>query len=247
MLIDCQIRSADANGYSEPVRLIVLDAMMASDRQSSRRHGNIASATALRICRESRSTNASTMTDISNLHNVDDLLRALDAGARPKYVLFWGHQPNADGSIGKGCFSQWFEASFEVEGQFYLTAEHFMMAEKARLFGDLETRASILAARTPAEAKKLGRGVQGFDEALWELARFDIVVRANEAKFSQNRVLRDYLLTTGDRVLVEASPVDRIWGIGLAANDERALDPREWCGLNLLGFALMEVRAAVGV
>jgi ribA/ribD-fused uncharacterized protein len=183
------------------------------------------------------------MTDILNLRSVEDLLLALEAGTTPKYVLFWGHQPNADGSIGKGCFSQWFETSFQVDGQTYLTAEHFMMAEKARLFGDGETRASILAARTPAEAKKLGRGVKGFDDALWEQARFAIVVRANEAKFSQNQALRDYLLTTGDRVLVEASPVDRIWGIGLAANDERALEPRSWCGLNLLGFALMEVRA----
>lgn len=183
------------------------------------------------------------MTDTLNLRSVEDLLRALEAGATPKYVLFWGHQPNADGSIGKGCFSQWFEASFQVDGQTYLTAEHFMMAEKARLFDDQETRTSILAARTPAEAKKLGRGVKGFDDALWEQGRFDIVVRANNAKFSQNRALRDYLLNTGDRVLVEASPVDRIWGIGLAANDERALEPRAWCGLNLLGFALMEVRA----
>ncbi len=183
------------------------------------------------------------MTDILNLRTVEDLLRALEAGATPKYLLFWGHQPNADGSIGKGCFSQWFEASFDADGQTYLTAERFMMAEKARLFGDVETRVSILAARTPAEAKKLGRGVKGFDDVLWEGARFDIVVRANEAKFSQNQALRDYLLTTGDRVLVEASPVDRIWGIGLAANDERALEPRSWCGLNLLGFAQMEVRA----
>lgn len=192
-------------------------------------------------------TNGSNMTDILNLRSVEDLMRALEAGATPKYVLFWGHQPNDDGSIGKGCFSQWFEASFLVDGQTYLTAEHFMMAEKARLFGDMATRARILAAKTPAEAKKLGRGVQGFDDALWEQACFDIVVRANEAKFSQNRALQDYLLTTGDRVLVEASPVDRIWGIGLAANDERALEPRTWCGLNLLGFALMEVRARLAV
>lgn len=74
--------------------------------------------------------------------------------------------------------------------------------------------------------------MKGFDDAIWEQSRLDIVVRANEAKFSQNQALRDYLPTTGDRVLVEASPVDRIWGIGVAANDERALEPSAWCGLN---------------
>ncbi|PTT79302.1 DUF1768 domain-containing protein [Pelomonas sp. HMWF004] len=183
------------------------------------------------------------MPDLLNLRTVEGLLRALDEGAAPTYVFFWGHQPNADGSIGKGCFSQWFEASFETDGQSYLTAEHFMMAEKARLFADEGTRARILAARTPAEAKKLGRGVAGFDDAVWEQSRFDIVVRANEAKFSQNPAMRDYLLKTGEHVLVEASPVDPVWGIGLAAADLRAADPRAWCGLNLLGFALMEVRA----
>lgn len=183
------------------------------------------------------------MNNILNLRSVEDLKRALDAGAAPSYLLFWGHRPSAEGAIGKSCFSQWFEASFEVEGQRYPTAEHFMMAEKARVFGDFETRASILSARSPDEAKTLGRRVKGFDDATWDQARFDIVVRANEAKFSQNPGLQAFLLGTGDRVLVEASPVDPIWGIGLAANDERALQPHQWCGLNLLGFALMEVRA----
>lgn len=183
------------------------------------------------------------MTEALNPRSVEDLLCSLDAGATPKYLFFWGHQPNADGSVGKGCFSQWFEASFEVEGQRYPTAEHFMMAEKARFFRDEAVRARILGVRTAAEAKKLGRTVNGFDDAAWEPVRFDIVVRANEAKFAQNRALRDYLLDTGDRVLVEASPLDSIWGIGLAASDAAALDPRSWCGLNLLGFALMEVRS----
>jgi ribA/ribD-fused uncharacterized protein len=186
------------------------------------------------------------MTESSTPHTVEDLLRTLDAGASPQYLLFWGHQPNADGSVGKTCFSQWFEAGFEVDGQRYPTAEHFMMAEKARLFGDEGARRRILASRTPAEAKKLGRTVQAFDDATWERARFETVVQANEAKFSQNLALRDYLLATHDRVLVEASPVDRIWGIGLAANDAAAADPRRWRGLNLLGFALMEVRSRLG-
>ncbi|KQU80446.1 MULTISPECIES: NADAR family protein [unclassified Rhizobacter] len=183
------------------------------------------------------------MIEAVNPRTVDDLLRSLDAGATLKYLLFWGNQPNVDGSIGKGCLSQWFEAGFEVDGQHYLTAEHFMMAEKARLFGDEAARFRILACRTPAEAKKLGRTVEAFDNAVWETARFEIVVTANHAKFSQNLAMRDYLLATGSRVLVEASPVDRIWGIGLAANDMAALHPGAWLGLNLLGFALMEVRS----
>jgi len=70
----------------------------------------------------------------------------------------------------------------------------------------------------------------------------DLIVAGNMAKFGQHPDLREFLLGTGDRVLVEASPRDRIWGIGLAAGDERATSPDDWLGLNLLGFALMEVR-----
>jgi ribA/ribD-fused uncharacterized protein len=174
--------------------------------------------------------------------SVQELLHAMAQGLAPRFLPFWGHQPAADGSIGKTCMSQWFEAGFEVDGQHYATAEHCMMAGKARLFGDEAAHAAIVRCRTPGEAKKLGRGIQGFDDARWEQARFGIVVQANLAKFSQNPALAGYLLSTGDRVLVEASPVDAIWGIGLAADDARATDPAQWRGLNLLGFALMQVR-----
>jgi ribA/ribD-fused uncharacterized protein len=163
--------------------------------------------------------------------------------AAPEFLFFWGHQPTADGSIGKSCMSQWFEAPFEVDGTTYRTAEHFMMAEKARLFDDTGTRERVLLAPTPAEAKKLGRGVRDFDEGVWTHSRFDIVVRANAAKFSQNPALRSYLLRTGEHILVEASPLDAIWGIGLAATHPDAHHPEAWPGLNLLGFALMVVRA----
>ncbi|ABX38389.1 conserved hypothetical protein [Delftia acidovorans SPH-1] len=183
------------------------------------------------------------MTTTDHIASLQDLQHAMAQGLTPRFLPFWGHQPAADGSIGKTCMSQWFEAGFEVEGQHYPTAEHFMMAGKARLFGDEAAHAAIVRCRTPGEAKKLGRGIQGFDEAAWVAARMDIVVRANEAKFSQNPALARYLLNTGDRVLVEASPVDAIWGIGLAADDVRATDPARWQGLNLLGFALMQVRA----
>lgn len=177
-----------------------------------------------------------------NVRSCEDLLRATRSGLRPRYLFFWGHKPLPNGEIGKSCFSQWWPARFSVEGVSYPTAEHFMMAEKARLFGDENSRAQILSAGSPKAAKQLGRQVKYFNEEVWGGARFRLVVAGNLAKFGQNRELGEYLIGTGDKVLVEASPVDRIWGIGLAVDDERAMNPEQWRGLNLLGFALMEVR-----
>lgn len=180
--------------------------------------------------------------DTSHIVDCAGLLAAIAGGWQPKYLLFWGHTPRTSG-VGKHVLSQWWPASFVVDGNRYASAEHYMMAEKARLFGDETTRRAILAANNPGAAKALGRTVAGFEEARWEKARFDIVVAASAAKFGQNAELRAYLLETGDKVPVEASPVDRIWGIGLAANDPRAVEPSAWLGLNLLGFALMQARA----
>ncbi len=129
-----------------------------------------------------------------------------------------------------------------VDGVEYATAEHWMMAGKARLFGDAEAERAVLAAKHPAEAKKAGRLVRGFDEETWRRERFGLVAEGSVHKFRAAAELRGFLLATGDRVLVEASPVDRVWGIGLAAADAGAEDPERWRGLNLLGFALMEAR-----
>jgi hypothetical protein len=169
------------------------------------------------------------------------LLDFVNQGNRVKYVFFWGHQKPKSG-VSKTCFSQWYESSFIVDDIKYPTAEHFMMAKKAELFGDAESQRKILNSFNPGEAKKLGRNVHGFDESIWIANRFQIVIEANKAKFSQNANLLDFLKATGERVLVEASPVDRIWGIGLAADNPDAEDPNKWRGLNLLGFALMQVR-----
>jgi ribA/ribD-fused uncharacterized protein len=180
------------------------------------------------------------MTD--RIRSREDLVRAVASGFRPRYLFFWGHKPLPGGQIGSPCFSQWWPAAFSVNGVHYPTAEHFMMEEKAHLFGDDEVRTLILKAESPKEAKQLGRQVRNFDEQVWVEARFGLVVAGNLAKFSQNRELGNYLLGTRDRVLVEASPSDRIWGIGLAADSAQAMNPEQWLGLNLLGFALMEVR-----
>jgi ribA/ribD-fused uncharacterized protein len=176
------------------------------------------------------------------MRSVEDLLAHQGA---LKFLFFWGHTPKVEGVNGPHVLSQWWPSPFELEGEKYATAEHFMMAEKARLFGDEERRREIMAAGHPNQAKSLGRLVEGYRDEVWEAERFDIVVRGNTAKFSSEPSLRDYLVGTGDRVLVEASPLDRIWGIGLSASDEAASDPGRWQGLNLLGFALMEARAAL--
>ena len=176
------------------------------------------------------------------MYSIDWLLDQLAQGHRVKYLFFWGNQPSRDGAVTKSCFSQWWLADFVVAGITYPSTEHWMMAEKARLFNDEATLAQILAARSPAEAKKLGREIQGFEAEVWEAHKYLIVKTGNIHKFSQHPNLKQFLLDTNDRILVEASPVDAIWGIGLAADSPDAENPTRWQGPNLLGFALMEVR-----
>ncbi len=172
----------------------------------------------------------------------EKLIAVFQMKGRIKYLFFWGHTPNKDGRIGKTCFSQWWKSVFEVNGIKYKTAEHWMMAEKARLFKDDEMLQKIIACNTPAEAKKFGRQVKNFDAAIWNNHKYEIVKKGNIHKFSQNEELKEFLLNTKNRVLVEASPRDRIWGIGMGASNEKAENPMLWRGQNLLGFALMEVR-----
>ncbi|WP_328290182.1 NADAR family protein [Nocardia aurantiaca] len=166
-------------------------------------------------------------------------------GARPEFLFFWGHTRTPGHEVGKWVLSQWWPVEFTVDGQNYGSAEHFMMAEKARLFGDEDMRSRILSSDTPADAKRMGRAISGFDQDTWEAHRFDIVLRGSIAKFGQHDQLRDFLLATTDKVLVEAAPRDTIWGIGLGAENPAASDPSRWRGGNLLGFALMDARDAL--
>lgn len=183
---------------------------------------------------------------VTDLPSSVEELRAFAASERPiKYLFFWGHRPQPDGSAGAGCLSQWWPAAFALDGITFGSAEHYMMWRKAMLFGDEQSAARIVAAGHPRQAKELGRGVEGFDDRVWAAERFGIVVEATVAKFGQHPELGDFLARTQKRVLVEASPTDRIWGIGLAATDDRAADPARWRGLNLLGFALMRARATL--
>ena len=148
-------------------------------------------------------------------------------------VLFW-HPPSV--------FSLWTPSLFTVDLVEYNCAEQFMMASKARLFGDDTALSAILASDDPREQKRLGRQVRHFDPELWQSECENIVLHGNLAKFSQNEEMHLALIQTGDRRLAEASPHDNLWGIGLSACHPRASSPDSWCGQNLLGQALRHAR-----
>jgi len=175
-------------------------------------------------------------------YNITWIRQKAESDEPIKYLFFWGHRPSKDGSIIASCLSQWWECEFVVDDILYKSAEHWMMAEKARLFEDEEVLEKIINCKSPAEAKKLGRQVRNFDGKKWNEHRYEIVKKGNHFKFEQNAEMKNFLLNTRNRILVEASPVDPIWGIGLAKDNEKVNDPNQWKGLNLLGFALMEVR-----
>lgn len=175
--------------------------------------------------------------------DVASLRAAVAAGARPRFVPFWGSEP-APGDV--HVLSQWHPSPFVVDGVRYATAEHWMMAAKARTFGDDDALARVLSDDDPDTAKRAGREVRGFDSQVWAARRVEVVIEGNRAKFRSAERLTAALLGTGDAVLVEASPVDRIWGIGLAADDPGLGAPDRWPGRNLLGFALMRVRGGLG-
>ncbi len=139
-------------------------------------------------------------------------------------------------------FSQWHRCRFEVGGDVFTCAEQYMMHGKALLFGDTAVAAQILAADHPRQHKALGRKVTPFDDKIWRREREHIVMAGSRAKFTQDEALRATLLATAGTTLVEASPYDRIWGIGLAATDPRAQDPSTWRGQNLLGQILTRLR-----
>lgn len=161
----------------------------------------------------------------------------------PEILLFYGHKTTDE--ITEMCLSQWYPCEFEAEGTKYTSAEQYMMAEKARLFGDEEIRTQILKTSDPAICKKLGRKVRNFNQEKWNKNRENIARKGNFYKFSQNAKLREFLLSTGDKILVEASPRDRIWGIGMGKSNPDALDPAKWRGRNLLGFSIMSVRKKI--
>ncbi len=159
----------------------------------------------------------------------------------PEFVFFWGHKQKGN-NITKSCLSQWWPCKFKDNNIEYNCAEQYMMSQKAKLFKDEEIYQLILKESSQAKIKKYGRQIKNFDETEWNKNKVRIVVEGNILKFSQNEDLKQFLIETGDKILVEASPHDKIWGIGMDANNPDVYDPNKWKGENLLGFSLMQVR-----
>lgn len=152
------------------------------------------------------------------------------------YIFFWG-----------GIFSQWFKSNFEIDNIQYSSAEQYMMAEKARAFNDKESLDKILSTKNSRKQKELGRKIKNYDDEVWGKIRYEAVVKGNYAKFTQNENLKNQLLDTGNKIIVEASPYDTIWGIGLSEFDESRFNEDLWRGKNLLGKAIMQVREMITV
>lgn len=156
------------------------------------------------------------------------------------HVFFYGHTPNKSGTA---VFSQWYPISFRCsDGNTYANAEQYMMAHKALLFGDNYYYKKIMETNDPGLIKKYGREIRGFDPVLWDEHKFDIVVEGNRLKFGQNSKLLERLLQTSNKTIVEAAPNDRVWGIGLTAQQAVKVPENKWPGQNLLGKALVVVR-----
>jgi len=151
-----------------------------------------------------------------------------------KFTFFWG-----------GPFSNWATSTFKYKDITFSCSEQAMMWEKAMTFGDTATASQILETSDPSAQKKLGRLVNGYDDKVWSLIREELVFDICKAKFTQSAKMREELLNTGNTLLVEASPYDKIWGIGLGVEDPRSLDEAQWQGLNLLGQVLTNVREEI--
>ncbi len=173
---------------------------------------------------------------------MDELIRQVSSGRHVKYLHFWGHAPRKDGRMGPSCLSQWWEAPFEVDGVRYATAEHWMMAHKARLFGDAEAERKALDAANPGAAKRAGRGVRGFDDRSGSGSGSRSSARA---ACTSSRSMRRCGSFCWPRETGCSSRPARWTGSGVSdwprtTNGQQ--DPTRWRGQNLLGFALMEAR-----
>lgn len=177
-----------------------------------------------------------------------------------EYLFFW-----------KGKLSNWSQSLFEINYEspdtelininpltdqwkqyfapiiVFCCGEQAMMFEKARLFNDKDIALKILATNKPDQHKSLGRSVKNYDEKLWDSKRLEIVSDILYHRFTSpnNKDIRKLLLNSGDKILVEASPYDSVWGIKMDVTNPNILNQDKWHGMNLLGKALMNVRTKI--
>jgi ribA/ribD-fused uncharacterized protein len=142
----------------------------------------------------------------------------------------------------RDSFSNFYPAPFEYQGIQFSCSEQFFMYAKAKFFKDNIRAQRILNAKTPATMKKNGRLVQNFDPTIWDQHKENIMYIAIREKFNQNPTILKKLLKTNNKLLVEASPWDTVWGIGLAKNDPLIHDENNWKGQNLLGKLLTHLK-----
>ena len=150
-----------------------------------------------------------------------------------EHVFFWGTP---------SVFSNWHPATFVMDDLLFANSEQAFMYYKAKCFDDTVSMDNILKTHDPKEAKKLGRLVQGFEQDIWDVYKFDVMFNVLKHKFSQDRKMYIELMSTRGKHLVEASPYDKIWGIGLSVEDATNIDPDKWPGQNLLGKVLDNLR-----
>lgn len=148
-----------------------------------------------------------------------------------KFIFFWG-----------SIYSQWCPSPIVIDGVNYNCTEQYMMAKKALMFSDFDAYREIMLEKQPALQKAMGKRVKGFDKVIWEVYCRKIVYDANYAKFTQNKGMRDELMGTIGKEIVEASPEDKIWGIGMHETHPDIEDKSKWQGTNWLGEAIMQVR-----
>lgn len=160
-------------------------------------------------------------------------------GVNMEKLFFWGHTEHGS-NVTKACLSNFYPCKFEFNGKTFNFSEQCFMYQKAMLFNDFEIAKQVLNETDVRKIKALGRKVKNFNNELWDKHKEDFMFNACYAKFSQNDKLKDFLLSTGNHEIVEASPVDNIWGIGFSSDN--AMENVDKWGQNLLGKVLMKVR-----